>query len=238
MIKTIAIRFWQVGRDGLRLWWLAPVIPLIVILPEFIQHIAEIKLGMFASLDAFKQMQNDPDRWFYGYFKIAGLFLGILAAARFWAAQSQSARWWSLRTIAWRPFLIALALNCVATIGLLPLEGRLDETALQIVSVAVSIATLPLLVMMIGAFLGDATTSLKKAYRSGWGQALMMAIMFFAVMLGLQPLHQFNHTLAMGQPAYLVWLLMVWDSLLVGAMATLAGTALHHGYVKLGEPIP
>ena len=79
-------RLWLgVIRDAARLFWLAPLIPLIAILPEFVQHVWEVNAGMFASKAAFNAHAMDPERWQFGYFKIAGLVLSILAAARFWA---------------------------------------------------------------------------------------------------------------------------------------------------------
>jgi hypothetical protein len=226
----VAARVWHTLRDGVRLWWLAPLIPLIAVVPEFIQHVAEIRLGMFASKGAFASLAMDPTRWAFGYAKIAGLFLAIFAAARFWAVGS---RWWDLRTIAWRPFLIGLALNAVVSGLLLAFAAKLGETAGQVVNAVVSLATLPLLVLMIGGLLGDAEATVPRVYRSGWLQAVLIGVLFFGVMLGLQPLHRLDHTLAMGAQPALVWVLMAWDSVVVGTMAALAGTAFHHGYRSL-----
>ncbi|WP_120716367.1 hypothetical protein [Tsuneonella amylolytica] len=237
MIGAFFRRIWETLRDGVRLWWLAPLIPLISAVPEFAQHVAEVNLGMFASKEAFRELANDPARWSYGYFKIAGLVLAMFAAARFWAVGK---RWWDPRTIAWRPFLIGLALNVLVTVALLPLEGTFDGVAFQIVTVVLTVATLPLFVLMFGGLFGDREATLARAYRSGWSRAIMIGILFFGVMLGLQPLHQFNHTLAIGESAVIVWGLMIWDSILVGTMAALAGTAFHHGYEPLrrdaGDP--
>lgn len=235
MIRAFFRRIWETLRDGVRLWWLAPIIPLISAIPEFAQHVAEIDMGMFASKEAFNALGNDPQRWAFGYFKIAGLVLAMFAAARFWAVGK---RWWDPRTIAWKPFLIGLGLNAIVTLILLPLDiAQEDNMAYQIASAVITVVTLPLLVLMIGGLLGDREATLAGVYRSGWLKAIMIGLLFFGVMLGLQPLHQLNHTLAFGQPAWMVWALMVWDSVLVGTMAALAGTAFHHGYRSLREDL-
>ena len=46
-------------------------------------------------------------------------------------------------------------------------------------------------------------------------------------------LHSQNHYWAMGQSDALIWMLMVFDSLVVGLLAVAWGTAIHHGYRPL-----
>ncbi len=217
-------------RDGPRLFWLAPLIPAFAILPEFVQHVAEIKLGMFAGPAAFKALANDPTRWAFGYVKIAGLFVTIFAAARYWSVAGGDPRWWDLRTIAWRPFLIGLAINLATSVPLLLLKDAVSATTLTLLNALVSIATIPVLVYMLGGLLGDQTVRLREVYRSGWLRAVLMALLFFASLMLPQVVHRFDHTLAMGASSPAVWALMVWDALLVGLMASWAGTGLATGY--------
>ena len=222
--------------DGPRLWWLAPLIPLFAFVPEFAQHVAEIKLGMFASPEAFKALQNDPTRWGFGYAKIAGLFLTIFAAARYWSLPSGlRAGWWDLRKMAWRQFLIGLALNAAISGILYFAKTALSPASFDVVNITLSLATLPVLVYMIGALLGDGAVSLRNCYQRGWLQALAMAAFFLLAMLPAQLLHRFNHTLAMGAPTTAVWALMLWDAVLVSVMACWAGTGLAKGYA-IGSP--
>ena len=218
-------------RDGTRLLWLAPLIPLIAGLTEFAQHIAEINLGMFASPEAFKALQNDALRWNFGYLKIAGLFLTIFAAARYWSLpEGTRHRWWDLRTVAWRPFLIGVAINGAVTGAAYLLKPALSATAFEMVNIAVSIATLPVLVYMLGGLFGDRAVSLKRLYRTGWLKALVMGVLYLAAFGPAQLIHRFDHTAAIGASAPAVWALMVWDALLVALMACWAGTGLAAGY--------
>ena len=218
-------------RDGTRLLWIAPLIALIAGLTEFAQHIAEIKLGMFASPAAFKALQNDPLRWNFGYAKIAGLFLTIFAAARYWSLPKElRLRWWDLRTVAWRPLLIGGALNGLVTGLIYVLKPALSIPAFGAVNIALSLATLPLMVYMLGGLFGDRGVGLKDVYRTGWLRAAAMALFFLAAMGPAQLIHHFNHTAAMGAPGPAVWALMAWDALLVALMACWAGTGLAAGY--------
>ena len=226
-------------RDGPRLWWLAPLIPLLAFLPEFAQHAAEIKLGMFASPQAFKALQNDPTRWAFGYAKIAGLLLAIFASARYWSLPTENRnRWWDVRNVAWRQLLLGVAINLALSAVLFLLKARLSATAFEAVNVAASLATLPVIVLMFGALFGDQTVSLRKCYRTGWLQGLAMAALFLLAMVPAQRLHGLDHTLAMGASTPAVWALMLWDAVLVSLMACWAGTGLAAGYALGRQPPP
>ena len=218
-------------RDGPRLWWLAPLIPLFAFLPEFFQHCAEIKLGMFASPAAFKALQNDPTRWGFGYAKIAGLFLAIFASARYWTLPEQDrSRWWDPRTVAWRQLLLGIGIEVAVTAAVYVLKPIISTNAFKALDLASQLATLPVIVLIFGAFCGDSTVSLRQSYRSGWWQGLAMAALFLLAMLPAQYLHRLDHTLAMGAPSPAVWALMTWDAVLVSFMACWAGTGLAAGY--------
>lgn len=218
---------------GLSLFWLAPLIPAIVIVPEFVQHVVEIRLGMFESVDAFNALANDPTRWAFGYVKIAGVLLCTLAAARFIGGAGE--RWWDLRTIAWKQFLIALALN----VGVFAIDYAIRQgmsgAAPAWLEVAFQIATLPLMIYLVGPLWGDRSMTLRHAYTVGWIAALFAAALSLIAFVPLQWLHGYNHRLAMGQSEAIVWALMVWDSLLVGLMACWMGAALAAGY-WMGRP--
>ena len=218
-------------RDGTRLLWIAPLITLIAGLTEFAQHVAEIKLGMFDSPAAFKALQNDPLRWNFGYVKIAGLFLTIFAAARYWSLPKELRhRWWDLRTVAWRPLLIGAALNGLVSGLIYVIKPALSIPAFETVNIVLSLATLPIMVYMLGGLFGDRKVRLKDVYRTGWLRAAAMALFFLAAIGPAQLIHHFNHTAAMGAPGPAVWTLMAWDALLVALMACWAGTGLAAGY--------
>ena len=218
---------------GLSLFWLAPVIPMIAIAPEFAQHVAEIDLGMFASKEAFDAQANSDQRWAFAYFKIAGLLIAALAASRFIGGARK--RWWDPRTIAWKQFLIALGLNIVATVVGMPLEDLSAGTESAFLLYGYQILTVPLTIYLLGSLFGDRTMTLKQAYTKGWIAVILVAIYWLVGWGPAQLLHQYNHTLAMGQGDAVVWALMVFDSLLVGAMACWMGAAFAAGY-WLGRP--
>ena len=213
---------------GISLLWLAPIIPLIAILPEFAQHVAEVQLGMFESEEAFAAQAMSAERWLFAYFKIAGLFIAILAAARYWGGARKL--WWDLRGVAWKQLLIALALNIAVTAIGLAIAHAFDHDVPVAINILYQIAILPLLIYFFGPLIGDRTMTLRRAYTYGWFAALLAGAYALVTFGPAQLLHQYNHDLALGQGEVIVWMLMVFDSVLVGLMACWLGTALAAGY--------
>lgn len=218
------------ARDAAALWRWAPWAALLAIVPEFLQHMAEIKLGMFASRAAFQELAMAPERWWWGYWKLAGLTAGALGGA-----------WYLLRRgapapVLWPRLLVAVGLNGAASALAVGLPGRLSEpTGALAASAVLSIATLPLMPFLAGAVAGDEGFALGRAYRSGWWITARSLLLLAAGFLPLQGLHTLNHRLALGLPDAGVWALMAWDALVVGAMATWLAAAIARGF--LGAPL-
>lgn len=240
MIGAFGSRLGQTLRDGLRLWWLAPLIPLISAIPEMAQHVAEIQLGMFLGGEATRAAADDPLRWAYGYAKIAGLLVAMIFAARFWATRGTDLPWWSPKGIVWPALVGSIAAQAAVTVIMVSIKPLVGAPMGTVIELLVSIATLPLFVWMMGSLLGDRRMTLARSYTHGWGAVIRIALLSL-IPFGIgQVVHIGNHMLAMGAPAPAVWVLMVWDSFVVGTMAAWMGTALHHGYLPLrgqGEPL-
>lgn len=222
---------------GVSLMWLAPAVLALVVIPEFAQHVAEIRLGMFDSTESFRAHQLDASRMAFGYAKVAGLLAAILAAARYWMVRGSDVRWWDLSSIGWGR--VALGFLVFFGIGSLPelLPERLDRMPYQALGWAWMIATLPGLFIMLAGLSGDRETPLEAMWTKAWPW-IVLALLLAA--LGFGPaawLHQMNHDWASGAGPVLLWSLMVWDSLLVGLLAALAGTGLGLGYVAFRDSL-
>lgn len=235
MIRSIPADFLAVLRDGFRIWWLAPLIPLLVVIPEAIQHVAEIRIGMFDSIEQARVVADDPRLMVWGDLKIAGLVLAILAAVRFWGAAARGERWWDLRGLAWRPLALGLAGWALAALPSLLLQRWIGEERSGWLDMLLTLATLPIYTLIAAGLAGDGTLTLKRAFTRGWLPALRMLLFLVATWAPLAWLHAMNHRWAMGAGEPLVWLLMAFDSLVVGLLATMAGTAIYHGYASLGR---
>lgn len=240
MMRALINRLIAVLRDSIRIWWLAPWIPLIAVLPEFAQHVAEVNLGMFESREAGIALSNDPTRWTFGYVKVAGLMVAMLLIIRFWGAREQDIAWWSPYGIAWKVLGLAFLANAVATGVIAGIEHLLigaDEAIATVVTAAQTIATLPLLVWLVAGLVGDRDATLASIYRSGWWASLRIAAFGAIVFVPLEYLHGLNHDWAFGAGQVLLWTLMVFDSLVVGLISVGLGTAIHHGYRRLDSAV-
>jgi hypothetical protein len=87
-----------------------------------------------------------------------------------------------------------------------------------------------LLVYLIGAVLGDRAMTLRAAFTRGWKVLPLLALLVVAAFWPASMLHAYAHKLALGAHPALVWMLMAADSLLVGLLATLTGSALAVSY--------
>ena len=237
MIKAFANRFLETARDGVAIWWLAPIIPALVVIPEFAQHVAEIQLGMFESEEQAKLASESSTRMTFGYVKIAGLVLAFLATIRFWGARSFGHKWWDLRTVVWVPLLIAIVLIVATSFPGTLAEPYIGAEQAGYIDIAFALATLPLFTMLVRALAGDQNTGLKHAFRTGWFASIRMVLFAAIFWVPLQWLHGELHTWSIGASVSLVWAMMIIDSLVVGLLATYAGTAFHHGSKLLSEPV-
>jgi hypothetical protein len=228
--RAIGHAIWNTYTLGGRAWIAAPALLGIAILPELVQHVVEIQLGMFASPEAFRAHANDGLRWGFGYAKIAGFVLAILMSARFWALGSVR------RALLVPPgTLLRVILVCAAIYALsLPFEWLNAQGAplaanapLQLIGIAIQAGGF---LYLAGTLLGDPALRLRRTFTALLPAALVLALLVLLAYFPASALHIANHKLAMGQPAAIVWALMLFDSLLVGLFAALLGSALFVGY--------
>ena len=216
---------------GFALFVLAPVIVALVVVPEFIQHIAEIRLGVFDDIETARALANDPTRWAFGYAKLAGTALAMFGAARFWGVGESGKSWWDLRGIAWGPLAVALALFLFVPAILDLVRPWLPDWGYWTGYTVISIATLPLLFSILAALFGDRRVGPLGHYWLDFRWLPLLLILLVAAYLPAMAVHYGLHRLALGAPMLAVWPLMAVDSLVVGLLCSLVGAALHLSYV-------
>lgn len=223
----------EVYRKGFTLIVAAPVVAAIAVVPEFVQHIAEIALGMFESRDAFVALAHDPTRMAFGAVKVAGLILCMLAATRYWACEGSLKRTFVMPLRDVGRTLFAITLNVLVSLPA-SYSGALPA-ALHYAVVATSwILSLLLLAYAVGAVIGDREMNIGRSLRRGWRFVPWIALLGAAAYLPASALHIGAHWLAIGSPAALVWAVMALDALVVGLLATLVGSALYVAYRRSG----
>lgn len=227
-LSFVAGLFGDYARAARTVLVIAPWLLLPTLLTEGAQHGAEIRLGMFASRDMFVALGDDPTRMAFGYAKAAGLVVSILLVARFVAIGSV------------RRAMLPSGRSLVLVIGLITVTTALDmglnsaaarsiapDLSLQAVNILLQ---LPLTALLLAALFEDGWADLVSA---GWrliaaviASGLLPALAFWP----MQMLHQANHEWAMGQPFALVTALMLFDTLLVAAMALMLGAGAAAGW--------
>ena len=218
------------GRLAARTWVAAPAIIGIAVLPELAQHAAEIHLGMFESKEAFRAAAEDPLRWTFAYPKVAGFVIAILMTARFWALGSvRGALLIAPGTLLRLAVAIALTLAAEQPFTWLK-EASATAAVDGLLTVASALVQAGLLVYLVGALVEDRSNGLRRSFTDRWPTALLITLLAAIALVPTQALHSANHSAAFGQPASLVWALMIFDSLWVGLMAASIGSALFVGY--------
>jgi hypothetical protein len=214
---------------GGRTLLVAPALVAVAAVPEFVQHVAEINMGMFDSRAMAASLANGAVRWSFGYAKIAGLVLAILLAARFWAKGSlrETFRIAPLRLAK----LVAVAAAMVLSGGAISAAGdRLWPAGAALFTAVATVIQFGILVWLVGLLVDDPAISLRRAFLSRLPTAALILFLVLAAFLPGQALHGLDHRLALEQARPVVWALMAFDSLVVGMMAATVGAALHVGY--------
>lgn len=215
---------------GFALFVIGPMVLALIVIPEFAQHVVEIQIGMFDSREAAKALGNDPTRWAFGYVKLVGLVLTFFAAARFWWTREHGGAWWDLRQMRWANFLIGAAL--FVGIGVLaePFKAHVSATIFTILQIFFSILSTPMLFYALSGMFGDATVTIKQTMTRSWAYLPLLLLLLLTGFAPAQILHGMNHAWALGEHPALVWALMVFDSLVVGLLASLVGSGMYVAY--------
>lgn len=233
-VRTVLAAAFAAVRDqyrfGLGLFVAAPLAIALVVVPEFIQHVVEIRIGMFDSRALAHALSADPTRWAFGYAKLAGLVLAFLACARAVWCGMEGGRWYDLRDVAWLRFGAGLALFVLIGSLAMPLEGRIPPGAMIALNLVLSIVSIPFLFIALAGWFGDRTSAWRPILTRCWPA---VALLLLLLVTGYGPafaIHALDHRFALGRPAAIVWALMLWDALVVGALAALVGAGFAVSY--------
>lgn len=228
-LRDGATAVWRTYAEGGRGLVAAPLIAALVVVPEALQHVVELAMGMFTSPEAARALQNSPLRMAFGIPKIVGLVLAILAFARFHALGSvRAALLPGWRTIAL--VVVAILPWLALGFGLEWVQRALGTSPLTSVVVAINwVSQFLLLMPIIALLLGDGSRPIWR-HSLRWRAVLAIAVLLPLAFAPAQLLHGITHRLALRTPFAADVALMALDALLVGLLASLAGAALVRGF--------
>ena len=208
-------------------WRYALACPLLFAVPvavEFVQHVIEMRIGMYDGFAAAQAVEMHPARMGWGLIKTLSLVAALYWTARFLILPGGAARAGRLEPAAVRLFALVMLWSLVWTVALLWGGRWMSAAGLGDQAVAAGIAaTLCLFVFdallapwKVGAALGNAELGFVRSIQLV-GRQIWWA-MAFIVLAVLPPmiLHYAFFFLAIGAPESAAWAILAVDSLLVG----------------------
>jgi hypothetical protein len=194
-----------------------PMLALIPVISELLQHVVEVHLGFYDSVDAAVASERHPLRMLFGCLKLAALTLPGYWVVRFIANRDPS-RAAKIETPAARLFAGFFAFMFI--LALFQLFGLPQTGAVQIAGFFVSIAiTVLVAAWAVAAPLGNDRIGLVASAKIMARHLPWSFAFYIAAFLPLLVPHYALGALALVGPSQLLWPALILDSFLVGFIA-------------------
>jgi hypothetical protein len=215
--------FWQALKDSYRgsLAFLiaCPLLAMVPVAFEILQHVVEVRLGMYDSLEAAQALDGNSVRLAFGFVKTVALIVPYYWVTRWLATKDQRfAARFDLAAV--RPFsgyLLVIAALTAVQLFAVPRTGTATAIAF-VVGVIISILFAG---WGIASALGNARIGPVKSTAIMAPQLLWTFALFVLGMLPLMVPHYAFAILAIVGPKPLLWPILIVDSLLVGWLTAL-----------------
>ena len=202
---------------------------------ELLQHAVEWELGMFTRGDGIEAGFETQTRMTFGYLKAAALVVCFYLVPRFIYQDRKWRRVLSYDNALLKGVAVAAGtagLSMAPSAGLTALAARIDlmDPALefawaQLIGFLLTIPLAALLPWSIGLIAGDNAMTFRKSVASMHRRWLWAFFLTLACMVPAIVPHYLLNDLAYGMPPAVVGLLLLLDSILVGFIALLFGSA-------------
>lgn len=205
--------------DGVRAIGGLPLLFVLLIGWEFAQHVVEVRIGFFDSVEAGRAAANDPARMALGWVKMISVYVGGFFVIRFLVARRGDAALDPLPAAARRyaPYLLySLVLFALVFYArsIVPPNGVFAfRTTLGLAQVAVEPLLMPWIVA--AATDGSVRGPLASARLTGRWYPWALAL-FFVGRIPVNAAHQLLNRFAVGQPDHVLWPMLVLDAIVVG----------------------
>lgn len=216
---TFMQAFVAAHRDSWRFLLACPLLAAVPVVVEMVQHLAEVRLGMYDSLVAAKAADGHPVRMAFGFAKVLSLTLASYWVMRWlaWRDPALAERWdrravgLFVGVLAYHMILSAIQLFALPRTGAALLGGFLLSAVLG-----------PLLAAWgVAAPLGNPAVGPIASIRLMAPRLLWSAAYMLAALLPLMVVHYALGAAAIMGPRPLLWPALIADSLLVGWLAAL-----------------
>jgi hypothetical protein len=221
----------------LKLAFAAPLIFLIPVLTELMQHAAEYSFGMFSADYTLQPGVAQSTRTAFGLIKVLSIFFMIWFTVR-WSFLDGDTRQ-ALKITKSNLKLIAIVIlanigisvfteGFRALISFIPIDGlgSLGKVFLLLPDILSLIPSMLLLLWCIAAIAGDQDMTARKSIKLVRGRIIWVVWMFIISYGPLFAAHYAINTLIVGLPEPVIIVSLILDSILVGALATVMGNCL------------
>ena len=235
--------FWKnlsdIYRGSARTIRALPLLALVPVVFELLQHVVEVRIGMYASLDAAKALEHDPARMALGMAKIIGITLPVYWTARYLATADRrfAARFDPRAAGLFGLVLLFQAATAAISLFVLPQTGTVT-----LISFAAGLVLGALLAAWYAAApLGNARLGPIASARLIAPLLVSTIALSVVAMLPLMIVHYAFAAVALVGPKAALWPALIVDSLLVGWLASVlaaityvvAARAADHGGTTL-----
>lgn len=221
--------FWQnlraIYSGSSRTMRALPLLALVPVVFELIQHVVEVQIGMYLSLDAAKAVEHHPARMAMGLVKVIAITLPVYWTARYLATSDRRfASQFEPRAMS----LFGLVLLFQTAMAALQLFVLPQTATVALTSFAVGFVIAALVAAWYAAApLGNARIGPIGSARLMAPVMISTIILSFAAMLPLMIVHYGFAALALLGPKATLWPSMVIDSLLVGWLASILAATVY-----------
>lgn len=228
-LRDGATAVWRTYAEGGRGLIAAPLIAALVVVPEALQHVVELGMGIFDSPEAARALRNDPLRIAFGMPKVVAFVMAILAFARFHALGSvRAALLPGWRTVG--AVVVAVALWNALGFAIQWVQHALGASPLASIVVAINWASQLLLLIPIIALLLDDSRRPVWHHVRRWQALVALALLLPLAFAPSWYLHKALHVLALRTPFAADVALLAFDAVLIGVLASITGAALVRGF--------
>lgn len=230
MFSTIKAIYKKAGQ----LPWQAPWLFLIPVLGELIQHIAELQIGMYASVEAARAMGDDPIRLFFGLIKTLSILIISVLAARFWYFNNMQQTFTiNRKTLLFISVLLTVLITSDAsTLFILPHLLADDSSSLIglvfiVLNLILTITYIYLLLWLVDNIISNHKITVKQSIQKMHGAVIKNIILVLIAPLPIIAMHigLGGYFVLLGFSYPVIIMLLVIDSIIVGFLgAVMAAT--------------
>ena len=226
---------WGIIKNGYRSGWaymlICPLLFLVPVAIEMLQHIVEVQIGMYDSVEAAKAVEHHPARMAFGMLKIAAITLSIYWVTRFAAFNHDPSAPTRKAPQATRLFSVYFLFQLIfAGMGLW--LSSIDPTLFMIESILSLLISGALLCWGVAATLGNRSIGPIESTHIAGIHIIWIGLFGLIAILPLMVPHYGLAILALkANPGPIgLWVLLAIDSILVGLLtAVMVATSWYLG---------